>query len=146
MQYFFMDKDLASKYQQEKQNLRLAMLFAILGIFIASLGLFGLTFFTVQVRTREIGIRKALGASTGSIFMLIARNIMILVIISAVISWPVIWYISRQWLQNFHYRIELNALDFVPAMFIALAIALLRIAYRVLKTARVNPFDSLRYE
>lgn len=146
MQYFFMDEDLASKYQQEKQNLRLAMLFAVLGIFIASLGLFGLTSFTVQVRTREIGIRKAMGASTGSIFMLIAKNIMILVVISTLISWPIIWFVSQKWLQNFYYRIQLNALDFIPAMFLALAIAILTIAYRVLKTASVNPSDSLRYE
>jgi putative ABC transport system permease protein len=146
MKYFFLDEDLAAKYKQERQNLRLAILFAVLGIFIASLGLLGLTSFTVQVRTREIGIRKAMGASTSGIFMLIAKNIIILVVISTVISWPVIYFLSEKWLQNFYYRIELSAMDFVPAMFIALAVAILTIAYRVLKTARVNPSDSLRYE
>ncbi len=146
MQYFFMDEDFNRMYSQEKQSSRLALLFAILAIIIASLGLFGLTSYTVQQRTKEIGIRKTMGASTNEIFFLISREIMILVTISTFIAWPLIYYLADKWLQNFYFRINLQVWDFLIGFLIALIIAILTISYQTLKTANINPAFSLRYE
>lgn len=146
MQYFFLDEDLKTLYNEEQQNAKLSIVFTILAIVIASLGLFGLTSFTVEQRTKEIGIRKALGASVGTIFYLISKEIIILVSISTVIAWPLIFIIARNWLQNYHYKITLNVFDFLIGFIIAIAIAVITISYRTLKTARLNPSESLRYE
>jgi putative ABC transport system permease protein len=146
IQYFFMDQDFSRMYKQEKQSAQLSILFSILAIFIASLGLFGLTSFTVEQRTKEIGVRKALGASIANIFYLISREIMILVSISALIAWPLIYYVARNWLQNYYYRINLRAGDFLIGFAIAITIALITISYRTIRAARVNPVVSLRYE
>jgi putative ABC transport system permease protein len=146
LKYFFMDEDFNRMYSQEKQSSNLAMLFAVLAIIIASLGLFGLTSYSVQQRTKEIGIRKTLGASTKEIFILISREILILVSIATIIAWPLIYYVADKWLQNFFYRIDLRVLDFVIGFVIALAIAIITISYQTLRTARINPAFSLRYE
>lgn len=146
LQYFFLDQDFNQKYREERQNATLSVLFSILAIFIASLGLFGLTSFTIEARTKEIGIRKAMGASVFSIFYLISRDIGLLVIIATLIAWPVIYYVGEQWLSNYHYRIEPGVISFVLGFFSALFIALITISYRALKSARMNPAHSLRYE
>ena len=146
MQSFFFDEDFERLYREERQNARLAVLFTILGILIASLGLYGLTAFTVQQRTREIGVRKVFGASVGRIWFLISREIMILVGISALIAWPLVYWIADTWLQHYHYRITLSVFDFISGFGIAVVIALLTTTYRTVRTAQVNPVDSLRYE
>lgn len=146
LQYYFVDADFENMYIQEKQNAQLAVIFAILALLIASLGLFGLTSFTVEQRTKEIGVRKAMGSSIGGIYVVISREIMILISISALISWPIIYYISGKWLENFYYRINLGLFSFVAGLAIALAIASLTISYRILRAARVNPAQSLKYE
>jgi putative ABC transport system permease protein len=146
MQYFFMDEDFNRMYAQEKQSSKLALLFSILAIIIAALGLFGLTSYTVQQRTKEIGIRKTMGASTNEIFILISREILILVTISTFIAWPVIYFVSDRWLQNFYYRIDLNVMDYLVGFVVSLVIAIATISYRTIKTARINPSLSLRYE
>jgi len=146
MKYFFMDEDFNSMYSQEKQSSGLALLFAILAIIIASLGLFGLTSYTVQQRTKEIGIRRTLGASIQEIFILIAKEIMILVSIATLIAWPLIYYVSDKWLQNFFYRIDLRIWDFLIGFVIALLIALVTISFQTIRTAKINPALSLRYE
>ena len=146
LQYYFMDQDFENMYIQEKQNAQLAVIFAILAILIASLGLFGLTSFTVEQRTKEIGVRKAMGSSVGAIYLVISREIIMLVSISALISWPIIYYISGKWLENFYYRINLGLFSFIAGLAIALAIASLTISYRILRAARVNPAQSLKYE
>ena len=146
LQYYFVDEDLEQKYSPEKQNARIAVIFSILAIFIASLGLFGLTSFTVEQRTKEIGVRKAMGSSVSGIYMEISREIVILVSISALIAWPVIYYISGKWLENFYYRITPGVFSFVAGFIIALGIAVLTISYRILRAARVNPAQSLKYE
>jgi putative ABC transport system permease protein len=145
-QYFFMDQDFAQKYREERQNAQLSVIFSILAIIIASLGLFGLTSFTIEQRTKEIGIRKTMGASILSIFYSITREFILLVSISTLISWPLIYYVARNWLQNYYYRITLRPSDFLAGFIIALAIALLTISYRTIKSARMNPVDALRYE
>jgi putative ABC transport system permease protein len=146
LQYYFLDEDFESMYIQEKQNAQMAVIFSVLAIFIAALGLFGLTSFTVEQRTKEIGVRKAMGSSVGGIYIQISREIVILVSISALIAWPVIYYIAGKWLENFYYRISLGMFSFIAGLSVALGIALLTISYRVLQAAKVNPAKSLKYE
>ena len=146
LQYYFIDEDFEKMYVQEKQNARMAVVFSILAIFIATLGLFGLTSFTVEQRTKEIGVRKAMGSSVAGIFVVISREIVILVTISALISCPLIYYIGENWLENFYYRINLGVFSFVAGLTIALGIALMTISYRILRAASVNPAKSLKYE
>lgn len=146
VQYFFMDQDLRRLYKEERQNSILAVLFTILGIFVASLGLFGLTSFTVQQRTREIGVRKVFGASVKNIWYLIAKEILVLITLSAVIAIPLAYWIADNWLQNYEYRVRLQVFDFLAGFLAAVIIALLTISYRAIRTARMNPVDSLRYE
>ncbi len=146
LQYYFVDADFEQMYVQEKQNARMAVVFSILAIFIAALGLFGLTSFTVEQRTKEIGVRKAMGSSVAGIYVVISREIVILVSISAIIAWPLVYYIAGKWLQNFYYRINLGMFSFFAGLTIALGIALITISYRILKTAAINPAQSLKYE
>jgi len=146
LQYYFLDADFEQMYKQEKQNAKLAVIFAILAIFIATLGLFGLTSYTVEQRTKEIGVRKAMGSSITGIYVEISKEIVILVTVSAVIAWPLIYYYAGKWLQNFYYKINIGMATFIAGLVIALGIALLTISYRVLKAARINPAQSLKYE
>lgn len=146
LQYYFLDADFEKMYSQEKQSAQMAMIFSLLAIFIAALGLFGLTSYTVEQRTKEIGVRKAMGSSITGIYVEISREIVVLVSISALIAWPVIYYVAGKWLENFYYKISLGFLSFVAGLVIALGIALITISYRVLKAASVNPAQSLKYE
>jgi putative ABC transport system permease protein len=146
MQYFFMDKDYERLYREEKQNAQLSILFTILGILIASLGLYGLTAFTMQLRTKEIGVRKTFGASIYSIWLMIAKEIGILLAVSSLIACPLIYFVAQDWLQNFHYHIRLNIFDFLSGILISVVIAMATISYRTIKIASVNPSLSLRYE
>jgi putative ABC transport system permease protein len=146
LQYYFLDEDFEQMYVQEKQNAQMAVIFSILAIFIASLGLFGLTSFTVEQRTKEIGVRKAMGSSIAGIYIVISREVIVLVSISALIAWPFIYYIAGRWLENFYFRINLGVFSFVTGLIIAMGIALLTISYRIMKAARVNPAQSLKYE
>ncbi|HUX94216.1 MAG TPA: ABC transporter permease [Bacteroidales bacterium] len=146
LQYYFIDKDFEQMYIQEKQNAQMAVIFSILAIFIATLGLFGLTSFTVEQRTKEIGVRKAMGSSIAGIYYQISKEVIVLVTVSALISWPIIYYIAGKWLENFYYKINLGMVSFIAGLSIALGIALLTISYRVIQAARVNPSQSLKYE
>jgi putative ABC transport system permease protein len=146
LQYYFLDEDFEQMYSQEKRNAQMAVIFSVLAMFIAGLGLFGLTSFTVEQRTKEIGVRKAMGSSVAGIYYEISKEIIVLVSVSAVISWPIIYYIAGNWLENFYYRINLGVFSFIAGLTIALTIALLTISYRVLQAARVNPAQSLKYE
>lgn len=146
LQYYFLDKDFEQMYRQEKQNAQMAVIFSILAILIAALGLFGLTSFTVEQRTKEIGVRKAMGSSVAGIYVVISREIVTLVMISAVVAIPIIYYIASNWLENFYYRMNLGAFSFIAGLAIALGIALMTVSYRILMAARVNPAQSLKYE
>lgn len=146
MQYFFMDREVEQMYKAERQNARLAIVFTIMAILIAALGLYGLTSFTVQQRTREIGIRKTFGASIGRIWFLIAKEIIILLCISLAIALPLIYLVADNWLSNYHYRINPGAIDFVYGFAIAVFIAITTISYRAIKAALANPAVSLKYE
>jgi len=146
IQSFFMDKAFERMYREEKQNSQLSVLFAIIGIIIACLGLYGLTSFAIAQRTKEIGIRKTFGATITNIWFIFAREIIILVLISSVIAIPLIWWVADSWLQNYYYRINLEVFDFFYGFLIAIVIALATISYRTIKTAKANPTESLRYE
>ncbi|MCX6334959.1 MAG: ABC transporter permease [Bacteroidia bacterium] len=146
LQYYFVDEDFEQMYVQEKQNAQMAVIFSILAIFVATLGLFGLTSFTIEQRTKEIGIRKAMGSSVSEIYFVISREIIILVSLSAIIAWPIIYFIAGKWLENFYYKINLGAISFLAGLVIALGITLITISFRILKAARINPAQSLKYE
>ncbi|MFO7830159.1 MAG: FtsX-like permease family protein, partial [Bacteroidales bacterium] len=146
MQYFFLDNAFDNLYKEESRNSKLAITFTILAIFIASLGLLGLTSFTIEQRTKEIGIRKAMGASTWTIFYLISKEIIMLVLIATLIAWPAIYFIAKNWLQNYQYRINLGAGYFLAGVLIAILIAVSTISFKTIKAARVNPASCLRYE
>jgi len=146
MQYFFMEEDFDRLYQEEKRSANLAVIFSIITIIIAALGLFGLSSFTLQQRTREIGIRKTMGATTGEVFVLIAKDIFVLLGISSAIAWPAIYFVMKNWLENFYYREEMTVWSFIIGCLIAVVIALLTISYKTMKAARTNPADSLQYE
>ena len=146
LEYYFVDKDFEQMYIAEKQNARMAVIFSILAVFIASLGLLGLTSFAVEQRTKEIGVRKAMGSSIAGIYLIISKEVIILVSISAFIACPLIYYIAGKWLENFYYRINPGVLNFVAGLTIVLGIAILTISYRILRAARVNPAQSLKYE
>jgi len=146
LEYYFVDQDFEQMYIKEKQNAQMAVIFSLLAIFIASLGLFGLTSFTVEQRTKEIGVRKAMGSSITGIYIIMSKEVIILVSISALIACPVIYYIAGKWLENFYYRINLGVFSFVAGLTIVLGIVILTISYRVMRAARVNPAQSLKYE
>ena len=146
LEYYFVDQDFEQMYIKEKQNAQMAVIFSLLAIFIASLGLFGLTSFTVEQQTKEIGVRKAMGSSITGIYIIMSKEVIILVSISALIACPVIYYIAGKWLENFYYRINLGVFSFVAGLTIVLGIAILTISYRVMRAARVNPAQSLKYE
>ena len=146
LSYYFVDADFEQMYIQEKQNAQMAVIFSILAIFIASLGLFGLTSYTVEQRTKEIGVRKAMGSSVSAIYVVMSQEVIILISISALLAWPLIYYIGSRWLQNFYYKIDLGIFSFIAGLTIALGIAILTISYRILMAAKMNPAKSLKCE
>ena len=144
--YFFLDDDYDKLYRAEKQIGTLFGLFSILAIFVASLGLFGLASFTAQLRIKEIGIRKVLGASISNLVLMLSKEFALLVGIANLIAWPIAYYAMNRWLQDFAYRIDLEIWAFVLSGFLALFIALTTVSYQAWKVARTNPVDALRYE
>jgi putative ABC transport system permease protein len=146
LKYRFIDDIMRQLYVKERQNALIAVISSILAIFIAALGLYGLTSYTVEQRTKEIGVRKAMGSSVPGIYFIISREIIILISISALLSFPIIYYVSGKWLENFYYRISPGLFTFLGGLFVALGIAVLTISYRTLRAARINPAQSLKYE
>lgn len=146
MVYFFMEEDFKMQYQEDRRTGILSLIFSILAILIASLGLFGLTSFTVEQRTKEIGIRKVNGASVRTIIFLLLKEIAILVGISTLIAWTAAYIFMKGWLQNFYFRISLSPVDFLFSLLIVLAITWITISYRSFKAAKTNPAQALKYE
>jgi putative ABC transport system permease protein len=145
-EYAFLSQQYSQLYNSEQQQGQLFTLFSGLAILIACLGLFGLATFNTLQRVKEIGIRKVLGASVGNIVQLLSREIIVLVIISNVIAWPVAWYFMNQWLDSFAYRIDANIGLYILAAFAAILIALLTVSTQTIKAAMSNPANTLRYE
>lgn len=146
LEYYFIDDFIEKMYEQEKQNARMAVIFSVLAIFIASLGLFGLTSFTVEQRTKEIGVRKAMGSTVTGIYGVISKEVLILVSLSSLIAWPIVYFVANKWLQSFYYKIPLSLFSFLAGLMIAVGIAALTISYRILRAAVINPAKSLKYE
>jgi ABC-type antimicrobial peptide transport system permease subunit len=145
-EYAFLDQGVEALYQAEQKLGKIFSSFAFLAIFISCLGIFGLASFTAERRTKEIGIRKVLGASVSHIVLLLSREFSRWILLANLIAWPIGWYAMHKWLQNFAYRSSLNPLLFVMAGVLSLVIAALPIGYQAIKAAVADPIDSLRYE
>jgi putative ABC transport system permease protein len=145
-EFHFLDQNFARQYAAEQKQGTLAFVFTLLAIFLSVMGLFGLVTFTAQQLTKEIGIRKVLGASMVNIVQLVSRDFLKLVVLAALIALPVSWFAMHRWLMDFEYRIPLNVLVFVMAGLLSAAIALITLCIRAIQAARVNPVKSLRAE
>ena len=145
-EYSFLDETFNNQYKGEEKLGKIFRYFAMFGIIIASLGLFGLASFTADQRTKEIGIRKVLGASISSVFVLISKEFTKLILISNIIAWPAAFYFMNRWLQSFAYRTSMDWWVFIFSGFLALMIALITLSYHSIKSALVNPADILKYE
>jgi putative ABC transport system permease protein len=145
-EYEFFDEHFARVYLSEQKTGRIFFIFSLLAVSIACLGLFGLTAFITEQRTKEIGIRKVLGASASQVLLLLTRQFALLVLAANLIAWPVAYWISRNWLQDFAYRTNLTVWVFVLSTGLALAVALLTVSVQSVRAALANPVDSLRYE
>jgi putative ABC transport system permease protein len=146
LDYFFLDDDFARQYDKEVRLTKIFTTFSTLAILIACLGLFGLVAFTTVQRTKEICIRKVLGAPVGSIVVMLSKDFLKLVCIAFVIACPMAWYAMSRWLEDFAYRIDLSWWIFALAGIVALAIAFLTVSFQSVKAALANPVKSLRNE
>lgn len=145
-QYIFLDEHYASFYSEERRTGVITLIFSVLSIFIASLGLFGMTLYNTQRRTREIGIRKVLGATDNGILTMVAKGVMLSLLISILIAWPLAWYMTRDWLNGFPYNIGFRPELFLIAAVLAMIIALITVTLTALRSARTNPANALHYE
>ena len=144
--YSFLDRDFQKNYVKEERTAQLIQYFTLIAIVIASMGLFGLSTFTIEQRTKEIGIRKFLGASVSQIITLLSKDFLKLVLVAILLSSPLAYYIMNRWLQDFAYRIEIQWWVFVISAIGAILIALFTISFQAIKTALMNPIKSLRSE
>lgn len=142
----FVDDEFAKKFSNEVRIGHLATFFAILAIFISCLGLFGLASYITEQRTREIGIRKVLGASVFIIWRLLSKEFVMLVIIALLIAMPLAFYFMHNWLQDYNYRTELSWWMFALAGSGAILVTLLTVSYQSIRSALTNPIKSLRTE
>ena len=146
LQYFFLDESLNTYYAEEKRTGAVTMIFSILTIFIASLGLFGLTLYNSQKRIREIGIRKVMGATEKNIIAIVTKSVIYAVGISILIAMPVAYFMMQDWLRDFPYNVGFQPLLFVISALLAIIIAMVTVTITSLKAARTNPAICLHYE
>jgi len=146
LNYTFVDQQFEQRYRSEQVTGKLVNIFAVIALFISCLGLFGLTSFTVEQRTKELGVRRVLGASVAGIVVMLSKDFLKLVFIGFVIATPITWYLTNQWLQNFADRIEIGAGVFLLAGSAAILIALATVSWQSIKAAIANPVDCLRNE
>jgi ABC-type antimicrobial peptide transport system permease subunit len=144
--YQFIDEEYGRKFRAEERIASLARVFTALAIFISCLGLFGLASFVAEQRTKEIGVRKVLGASISQLWLLLSKDFITLVVISLIIASPIAYYVMGQWLQNFNYRTTVTWDVFAIACFGALIITLITVSFQAIKAATSNPVKSLRTE
>ncbi len=145
-QYIFLDEFYDNFYAEEKRTGIITLIFSILSIFIASLGLFGMTLYNTQKRTREIGIRKVMGATEVNILGMVSKGVLLSLALSILIAWPLAWFMTQDWLNGFPYNIGFKPMLFVVAAMLALIIALVTVTLTALKSARTNPAMALHYE
>jgi len=146
MDYFFLDKFFNRQYESDRQFGQVFSIFTGLAIFIACLGLFGLASFMTIQRTKEIGIRKALGSTSANIILLLSKGFIQLVLVANLIAWPLAWWIMNSWLRSFPYRIDIHPVLFIVAGMGVVIIAFLSVGFQTFKAARVNPANTLKYE
>ena len=144
--YQFLDDAFDNMYRQEQRVGKIAIVFAVLAIFIACLGLFGLATYMAEQRTKEIGVRKVLGASVRNITTMLSKDFVKLVLIAALFAFPLAWWVMSLWLQDFAYRINISWWIFIVAAIIAFLIALVTVSFQAIRAAVANPVDSLRNE
>ncbi|MCP4725446.1 MAG: hypothetical protein GY863_10440, partial [bacterium] len=145
-EYNFFDAEFQRSYSIETRMAGIIKSYAVLGILIACLGLFGLASFTAEQRTKEIGIRKVLGASVPGVAKLLSKEFVILVIASNIAAWPISYYIMNNWLQSFAYRTSISFWTLLMPALIALVFTLITVSFQAVKAANANPVNSLRYE
>lgn len=144
--YSFLDEAFDAQYRSEQRLGSIFSIFAALSIFIACLGLFGLSAFMAEKRTKEIGVRKVLGASVPNVVVLLSKDFLKLTLVASVIAFPVAWYFMNKWLEDFAYRININWTVFIIAALCTLLVALLTVSFQAIKAAIANPVKSLRTE
>jgi len=144
--YEFLDESFDNMYRAEQRIGKVALSFAVLAILIACLGLFGLATYMAEQRTREIGVRKVLGATVPNIVSMLSKDFAKLVLIGAIVAFPVAWFAMNRWLQDFAYRIDIGWWVFIVAAFLTLMIALCTVIFQAIKAAVANPVKSLRTE
>jgi putative ABC transport system permease protein len=145
-QFSFFDESIALLYEKDRQTAALMNTAMFITIFISCIGLFGLAMFSAETRTKEIGIRKILGASVANIALMLSKEFVMLITLAALIASPVAWYFMNQWLADFAYRISIHWYIFVLAGLSALFIALATVSYQSIRAALMNPVKSLRSE
>ena len=145
-EYSFLYDNLQAQYQAEQRLETLFLIFAGLAILVACLGLWGLAAYTAERRTKEIGVRKTLGATVPNVLVLLVKDFTKWVLAANLIAWPIAWLAMNQWLQSFAYRVEISWWIFLVAGLTALGVAWLTVSYQALRAAMANPIEALRYE
>ena len=145
-EYEFYDNYYDSLYQAEFRTGSIFLAFSIFAVFISGLGLLGLSAFMAEQRTKEVGIRKVLGATSGSIVVMLVKQFSRWILISMVIACPLAYIFMKRWLHNFAYRTDIHIHTFILAGLFTLFIALLTVSYQTIKAANANPVEALRYE
>jgi putative ABC transport system permease protein len=145
-EYFFLDDFFNRQYDNEQKFGKLFTTFAVLAMIVGCLGLFGLSAYTATQRTKEIGIRKALGSSSRGIFVLLSTDYVRLVFLSIALATPLVWFFMQNWIESFPYRADISADIFILSGLVVLAISLLTVSFQTIRAASTNPVDSLRYE
>jgi len=146
LDYFFLDASFEQMHIADKKMSEIFSIFSILAIFVACMGLFGLAAYTAEQKTKEIGVRKILGASVSSIYLLLSREFLKWVALANILAWPVAYFTMNNWLQNFAFRVIIGWEIFLVSAGVALVISVLTVSYQSIKAAVANPVDSLRYE
>jgi putative ABC transport system permease protein len=145
-EFFFLDDYFNEQYKSEELLGRVIGLFSLLAVFVTCLGIFGMSAFMAIQRTKEIGIRKVLGATTGSILQLLMKEFLVLIGFSLLIAWPIAYWGIQEWLNTFAYRMPWNGFLFVMPLFIVFAVTALTVCANILKAALTNPADSIKHE
>ena len=145
-EFSFVDEEIDKMYRSEERMANLLKVFTLVAVIIACLGLFALASFTAERRTKEMGIRKTMGAMEEQITLMMIRDFSLYIIISLFIAIPGIWFLARWWLNEFYYRIKLDAGIFILAGAITVFVSIITVSYQAWKTARTNPVFALRYE
>ena len=145
-EYAFLEDDIGRFYQDERNLARIFSYSAVFALLIACLGVYGLVSLDAARRTREVGIRKVMGAAVSDIAGLLSRQFVILVVFGNVLAWPAAWWLMNEWLAGFAYRAEIDAVPFVVAGLVVMATALLTVSVHTFRSAILNPADALRSE